>query len=103
MQGRGSRRFAGGMNLNSKDKEISNIINKETNHDKHNPLIGHKGGFFFAMKMKKYANLIVSKLESRRYASLRSRHLHFFNDKTIIPNEESGVFMNPGHAIDSDE
>ena len=35
---------------------------------------------------------MVSRLQSRRYLSLRSRHLQFFNDETIVPDEEKGVF-----------
>lgn len=51
-----------------------------------------KGGFFFALKMKKFANQLVSRLQSRRYLSLRAKHLKFFNDGTIIPDEEKGIF-----------
>lgn len=46
----------------------------------------------FAAKMKSVANRLVSRLQSRRYLSLRVTHLQFFNDKTIIPDEETGVF-----------
>lgn len=78
---RGSRRVPGGMNASGvfgKESAVNTTNNhgKDPPHEaKTNPLIGHKSGFFFAMKMKKYASHLVSKLQSRRYAGLRSRHL----------------------------
>lgn len=60
------------------------------------------GGFFFAMKMKKFAYHLVSRLQSRRYKSLRAKHLHFFNDKTIVPDETTGVFKATSHLDTAD-
>lgn len=44
--------------------------------------------------MKRFANNLVSHLPSRRYLGLRAKHLLFFNDKTIFPDESKGIFMN---------
>ncbi|KAL4485121.1 hypothetical protein ABPG73_015672 [Tetrahymena malaccensis] len=106
---RGSRRIPGAMNISGAfaRESILNTTNNHgkdvTNDNKGNQLIGHKSGFFFALKMKQFANHLVSKLQSRRYNNLRARHLQFFNDKTIVPNDQTGVFKNTSNEDDSDE
>lgn len=84
---RGMRKSqCGGGQLHSNNSMLCSIGGKD------NGRFSFFSGFMFAAKMKSVASRLVSRLESRRYLSLRENHLQFFNDKTIVPDEKTGVF-----------
>lgn len=56
------------------------------------PTTKNKKGFLFIKTLKKISNKWLMCSMSHKLKMLKAKHLSFFNDKTIIPNKDTGFF-----------